>query len=74
LTRAGVNLIDIGDPSIEQAAILVNQARPFVVAQGKLVNHDGQSCIDIKHLSFLGLPWGALEMLDKKAVPLRTSP
>ncbi len=66
LIEAGVCLIEIASVSVDQPAILVNQARPYVIAQGKLVNHNGRSLVDIKHISFLGLPWGGLEMLDKQ--------
>jgi hypothetical protein len=43
--------------------MLTNQRRPFVIAQGKLLSHLGHSCLDVRHLSVLGLPWGALEVL-----------
>jgi hypothetical protein len=43
--------------------MLTNQQRPFVIAQGKLLSHQGHSCLDVRHLSVLGLPWGALEVL-----------
>ena len=59
----GINLVHLSVESIDQTQILVSQGRPFVIAQGKLLTHDGQSCVDIKHISFLGLPWGALDAL-----------
>jgi hypothetical protein len=34
-----------------------------VIAQGKLLTHDGRSFVDIKHISILGLPWGVLDTL-----------
>ena len=43
--------------------MLTNQERPFVIAQGKLLSHQGHSCLDVLHPSVLGLPWGALEAL-----------
>ena len=43
--------------------LLTNQERPFVIAQGKLLSHQDHSCLDVRHLSVLGLPWGALEVL-----------
>jgi hypothetical protein len=61
----GINLVHISGDSIDQSQILVSQGRPYVIAQGKLLTHDGQSCIDIKHISFLGLPWGALDALNE---------
>jgi hypothetical protein len=36
-----------------------------VIAQGKLFTRDGESCVDVKHISFLGLPWGALDALNE---------
>ena len=59
----GINLVHLSVESIDQTQILISQGRPFVIAQGKLLTHDGQSCVDIKHISFLGLPWGALDAL-----------
>jgi hypothetical protein len=48
-----------------QSQILVSQGRPYVIAQGKLHSHDGQLCVYLKHISFLGLPWGALDALEE---------
>jgi hypothetical protein len=31
----------------------------------KINTHAGQSCIDIKHISVLDLPWGALDALEE---------
>ena len=59
----GINLVHLSGESIDQTQILVSQGRPYVIAQGKLLTHDGQSSVDIKHISFLGLPWGALDVL-----------
>jgi hypothetical protein len=36
-----------------------------VIVQGKLISHDRQSCVDLKHISFLGLRWGALDALEE---------
>lgn len=47
------------------AHFLVNCGRPFVIAQGKLVSRNGQSRLDIKHISLLGAPWGSLETLEE---------
>ena len=59
-----ISLVPLPGEMADQSKILVNQGRPFVIAQGKLLSHDGQSCVDIKHISFLGLPWGALDALN----------
>ena len=59
----GISLADLSGEQIDQSPILVSQGRPYVIAQGKLHTHEGQSCVDIKHISFLGLPWGALDAL-----------
>ena len=72
LTRAGVCLVDIDREPNDQSKALVNQGRPYVIAQGRLVNHDRRTWIDIKHLSFLGLPWGAFDVLAKLASPIDT--
>ena len=61
----GISLVHLSREVVDQSQILINQGRPFVIAQGKLLTHDGQSCIDIKHISFLGLPWGALDALNE---------
>ena len=61
----GFSLVHLSGEVVDQSQILINQGRPFVIAQGKLLTHDGQSCIDIKHISFLGLPWGALDALNE---------
>ena len=58
-----ISLIPLPGEMADQSKILVNQGRPYVIAQGKLLTHDGQSIVDIKHISFLGLPWGALDAL-----------
>jgi hypothetical protein len=60
---AGINLVHLPDEGIDQAEILIRQGRPYVIAQGRLLTHEGRSCVDIKHISFLGLPFGALEAL-----------
>jgi hypothetical protein len=59
----GVNLVQLPDELIDQPQILIRKGRPYVIAQGKLLTYEGQSCVDIKHISFLGLPWGALDAL-----------
>ena len=58
-----VNLVQVSLSSGQSAQMLTNQRRPFVIAQGKLLSHLGHSCLDVRHLSVLGLPWGALEVL-----------
>jgi hypothetical protein len=59
----GISLVHSSDELTDQPPILVSQNRPYVIAQGKLLTHDGRSYVDIKHISFLGLPWGALDAL-----------
>ena len=60
---AGIGLIDMLFSGSQATQVLTNHKRPFVIAQGKLLSHQGHSCLDVRHLSVLGLPWGALEML-----------
>jgi len=59
----GVGLVDMLFSGSQATQVLTNQKRPFVIAQGKLLSHQGQSCLDVRHLSVLGLPWGALDAL-----------
>jgi hypothetical protein len=59
----GISLVDLPAETQESAQVLVNQGRPYVIAQGKLLSHGGSSCLDIRHISVLGLPWGALDIL-----------
>lgn len=59
----GIGLVDISSSGSQNTQVLTNQKRPFVIAQGKLLSHKYRSCLDIRHLSVLGLPWGALEAL-----------
>lgn len=59
----GVGLVDLPLDRLHTAQVLINQARPYVIAQGKLLSHNGISRLDIRHISVLGLPWGALELL-----------
>jgi hypothetical protein len=61
----GINLVHLPDEQIGQPEILVRQGRPFVIAQGKLIIYEGRSYVDIRHISFLGLPWGALDAMGK---------
>jgi hypothetical protein len=61
----GIILVSLSGDLAEQFRVLITQGRPYVIAQGKLLTHDGQSCVDIKHISFLGLPWGALDALHE---------
>ena len=61
----GISLADLSGEKNNQSPVLVSKGRPYVIAQGKLLAHEGQSCVDIKHISFLGLPWGALDTLDE---------
>jgi hypothetical protein len=58
-----VSLVQVSFSSGQSTQILTNQQRPFVIAQGKLLSYQGHSCLDVRHLSILGLPWGALEVL-----------
>jgi hypothetical protein len=60
---AGINLVNMPNEGTDQAEILIRQGRPYVIAQGRLLTHEGRSCVHIKHISFLGLPFGALEAL-----------
>ena len=60
---AGISLVDMLFSSCQTTQVLTNQKRPFVIAQGKLLSHQGRSCLDVRHLSILGLPGGALEVL-----------
>jgi hypothetical protein len=60
---ASIGLVDILFSGSQTTQVLTNQKRPFVIAQGKLLSHQGRSCLDVRHLSVLGLPWGALEAL-----------
>ena len=62
---SGINLLHLSDHTGDNSMLLTNQQRPYVIAQGKLLMHDGHSCVDIKHISFLGLPWGALDALHE---------
>lgn len=59
----GISLVDLPAENQESAQVLVNQGRPFVIAQGKLLSQNGNSRLDIRHISVLGLPWGALDIL-----------
>lgn len=60
---AGINLVHLPEEGQGQPEILVRQGRPYVIAQGRLLTREGRSCVEIKHISFLGLPFGALEAL-----------
>ena len=60
---AGVSLIDMLFNGNQNTQLLTSQKRPFVIAQGKMLSHQGHSCLDVRHLSVLGLPWGVLETL-----------
>jgi len=62
---SGISLASLSGELADQIQVLLRQGRPYVIAQGKLLTHDGLSCVDVKHLSFLGLPWGALEALHE---------
>ena len=61
--KAGIGLVDMLFSGSQTTQVLTNQKRPFVIAQGKLLSHQGHSCLDVRHLSVLGLPWGVLEAL-----------
>ena len=58
-----VSLVQVSLSGGQSTQLLTNQQRPFVIAQGKLLSRQGHSCLDVRHLSVLGLPWGALEVL-----------
>lgn len=60
-----LGLFSFPDAGETGANLLVNCGRPFVIAQGKLVSHNGQSRLDVKHISLLGAPWGSLETLEE---------
>jgi hypothetical protein len=60
---ADIGLVDMLFSGNQTTHVLTNKKRPFVIAQGKLLSYQGQSCLDVRHLSVLGLPWGALETL-----------
>jgi hypothetical protein len=55
--------VDLAGDLTDQSQLLVSHGRPFVIAQGKLLTHDGRSFVDIKHITILGLPWGVLDTL-----------
>jgi hypothetical protein len=56
----GISLMTFSGDLPNDSQMLISQGRPFVIAQGKLLTHAGRSSVDIKHISFLGLPWGAM--------------
>jgi hypothetical protein len=58
-----VNLVQVSLSGGQSAQMLTNKQHPFVIAQGKLLSHLGHSFLDVRHLSVLGFPWGALEVL-----------
>lgn len=58
-----MGLVDMLFSGKQTTQVLTNQKRPFVIAQGKLLSRQGRSCLDVRHLSILGLSWGALEAL-----------
>lgn len=55
-----VSLVQVTLSGVQSTQILTNQQRPFLIAQGKLLSHQDHSCLDVRHLSVLGLPWGHL--------------
>jgi hypothetical protein len=57
--------VDLASDFLNPSQLLVSQGRPYVIAQGKLLTHDGQSFVDVKHISILGLPWGVLDTLHE---------
>jgi hypothetical protein len=61
----GVNLLHLPVEQGDLPQILVRDGCPFVIAQGKLITYEERTCVDIKHISFLGLPWGALDALHE---------
>jgi hypothetical protein len=67
-----VSLVQVSLSSGQSTQILTNQQRPFVIAQGKLLSYQGRSCLDVRHLSVLGLRWGAFEMLTSLGPSLST--
>jgi hypothetical protein len=58
-----IGLVDMLFGGSQATQVLTSHKRPFVIAQGKLLSHQDRSCLDVRHLSVLGLPWGALEAL-----------
>jgi hypothetical protein len=58
-----MSLVQVSLSGGQVTQMLTNQQRPFVIAQGKLLSRQDRSCLDVRHLSVLGLPWGALEVL-----------
>jgi hypothetical protein len=61
---ADVGLVHLAVHDDQTAQVLTNQGRPFVIAQGRLLSQNGHSCVDVRHISVLGLPWGALDTLS----------
>ena len=62
---SGISLASLSGELADQIQVLLKGGRPYVIAQGKLLTRDGKSCVDVKHISFLGLPWGALDALHE---------
>ena len=54
----GIDLVDMLPSGSQTTQVLTSQKRPFVIAQGKLLSHQGRSCLNVRHLSALGQPWG----------------
>jgi hypothetical protein len=68
----GTILVHLPGEQDDQPEVLVHRGRPFVIAQGKLITYEGRSYVDIRHISFLGLPWGALEEIREVGAGNRT--
>ena len=47
---ADIGLVDMLSSGRQATQVLTNQKRPFVIAQGKLLSHQGRSCLDVRHL------------------------
>jgi hypothetical protein len=58
-----VSLVQVSLSGGQMHQYFTNQERPFVIAQGKSLSRQGHACLDVRHLSVLGMPWGALEVL-----------
>ena len=68
----GINLVDLANDFMDPSQLLVSQGCPYVIAQGKLLTHDGRSFVDVKHISILGLPWGVLDTLHELEVAMES--
>jgi len=60
---SGISMLHIDDETADRPEVLIRKGQPYVIAQGRLLTREGRSCVEIKHISFLGLPFGVLEVL-----------